>query len=94
MITTLLSINLPMLAQSDPAPIPQEAYRQVSSLTLMFAILGILLITVLSFIVVLRRSRRRKEALPKPASIEHVDAWAEAGRRFDNSIIEIDIDDN
>ncbi len=82
------------LAQASSESIPQEAYRQVSSLTLMFAILCILLIMTLSFIVVIRRNRRRKEAAPKPAPTEHVDAWAESGRRFDNSITEIDPNDD
>ncbi len=82
------------LAQTSGDPIPQEAYRQVSSLTLMFAILSILLIMILSMIVVLRRSQRRKADEKKPAPTEHVDAWAESGRRFDNSITEIDPNDD
>ena len=80
------------LAAADP--IPQEAYRRVSSLTLMLAILGVVLVTTLSMIVVVRRSRRRRDAMPKSAPTEHVDAWAESGRRFDSSITEIDPDDD
>lgn len=82
------------LAQADSQPIPREAFRQAFSLTLMFAILCIVLIMVLSFIVVIRRNNRRKEAEPKPQPTEHVDAWAESGRRFDNSITEIDPNDD
>lgn len=82
------------LAQTSADPIPQEAYRQVSSLTLMFAILSILLIMILSMIVVLRRSQRRKADEPKPQPTEHVDAWAESGKRFDPSITEINPEDD
>lgn len=90
-----LASNLALsLAQVAPDPIPEEAYRRASTLTLMFAILCILLIMILSFVVVIRRSQRRKESQHKPGATEHIDAWAESGRRFDNSITEIDIDDD
>lgn len=82
-----------ILAQSTTDPIPPEAYRQASSLTLMFALLAIVLIMILSLIVVLRRSQRRKASEPKPLPTEHVDAWAESGKRFDSSITEINPED-
>ncbi len=82
------------LAQAAADPTPQEAYRRASALTLMLAILGVVMVTTLLMIVVIRRGRRRQEALPKPAPTEHVDAWAESGRRFDSSITEIDPDDD
>ena len=82
------------LAQTASDSIPPEAYRRASSLTMMFAILGILFIMSLALIVIIRRNRRRKESMPKPDSTEHVDAWAEAGRRIDDSIVEIDPDDD
>jgi len=89
-----LLIPLVAFAQTSTDSIPPEAYRRVSSLTLMLAILGVILVTTLSMIVVVRRSRRRKDAMPKPAPTEHVDAWAESGRRFDSSITEIDPDED
>lgn len=89
-----LIIPIFTLVQSASNPIPEEAYRRVSTLTLMLAILGILLVTTLSMIVVIRRARRRRDAEPKPKPTEHVDAWAESGRRFDPSIVEIDPEDD
>lgn len=83
-----------MIAQTNTSAIPKEAYRRASSLTMMFAILSILLIMILAFVVITRRSKRRKDAQPKPVSTEHIDAWAEAGRRLDDSFIELDIDDD
>ncbi len=82
------------LVGSKPTPIPKEAYRQISTLTLMLAMLGVVMLTTLLLIIVIRRSRRRQDTLPRPAPTEHVDAWAESGRRFDSSIIEIDPDDD
>jgi len=82
------------LAQTNQDSLPPEAYQRISSLTLFVAILGILVIMVLSTILVLRRSQRRKQAMPKPEPTEHTDAWAESGRRFDNSIVEIDPNDD
>ncbi len=77
-------------AQTSPSnPIDPEAYRQVSALTLMVALLGVTLVTALAMIVVIRRSQRRKAQQPKPAPTKHVDAWTESGKRFDNSIVEI-----
>ncbi len=92
MIHPLSIIGL-TIAQAASDPIPQEAYRRASSLTLMLAILGVVMITTLLMIVTLRRSRRRKDTLPKPKPTEHVDVWAESGRRFDSSITEIDPND-
>jgi len=89
-----LFIPLITFAQTSTDSIPPEAYSRVSSLTLMLAILGVVLITTLSMVVVLRRSRRRKDAMPKPAPTEHIDAWAASGRRFDSSITEIDPDED
>ena len=82
-------------AQTSPSnPIDPEAYRQVSALTLMLALLGVLIITALAMIVVIRRSQRRKAQQPKPSLTKHVDAWAESGKRFDTSIVEINPDDD
>jgi len=82
-------------AQTSPSnPIDPEAYRQVSALTLMLALLGVVLITVLALIVVIRRSQRRKAEQPKPGPTKHVDAWAESGKRFDSSIVEINPEDD
>ncbi len=89
-----LSIVGLTIAQAASDPISQEAYRRASSLTLMLAILGVVMMTTLLMVVTIRRSRRRKEALPKPKPTEHVDAWAESGRRFDSSITEIDPNDD
>jgi heme/copper-type cytochrome/quinol oxidase subunit 2 len=94
MICSLFSSYSLALVQEASNPIPEEAYRQVSTLTLMFAILSILLIMTLSFLIVIRRSQRRKSTLPNPSTTQHIDAWAESGRRFDDSIIEIDVDDD
>jgi heme/copper-type cytochrome/quinol oxidase subunit 2 len=85
---------LSIVALAAAEPIPQEAYRRASTLTLMLAILGVVVVTTLLMVVVVRRSRRRRDAMPKPAPTEHVDAWAESGRRFDTSITEIDPDDD
>jgi len=49
---------------------------------------------MLWMIISLRRARRVRDALPKPKDTKHIDAWAEAGRRFDNSITEIDVEDD
>ncbi len=83
-----------VLVAQSLTPIPKEAYRQISTLTLMLAMLGVVMLTTLLMIIVIRRSRRRREILPKSPPTEHVDAWAESGRRFDSSIIEIDPDDD
>lgn len=95
LITSIASIDPLLLAQTSTDSIPPEAYRRASSLTMMFAILCIILIVILALIVMIRRRRRRVESLPKQDQpTEHVDAWAEAGRRLDDSIVEIDPDED
>ncbi|MGV6815086.1 MAG: hypothetical protein ACWA5W_08775 [Phycisphaerales bacterium] len=87
----------PLIAQAKSAAdnaLDPEAYRRASSLTLMVALLGVILITVLALIVVIRRSHRRKEQLAKSGPTIHTDAWTESGKRFDGSIIEINPDDD
>ena len=83
------------LAQLAVDPARQDAYRRGSSLILMVSLLGIIVIMVLALIIVLRRNRRRRDqAHPNRPSLKHVDAWAEAGRRFDNSITQLDPDED
>ena len=67
----------------------REAYRQWSALMLILILLGVIVLTGLAFVVAQRRARRRKSQLPKPKDAPNTDAWAEAGRRFDGSIVEI-----
>lgn len=81
--------------QAAPAPPngpPREAYRQWSSLMLILVILGVIVLTGMALIIVQRRGRRRKDRLPKRPSLPHVNAWEEAGRRFDGSITEFNDD--
>lgn len=94
MTTSLLFSVSMLLAQTSTNPTHQEDYRRWSSLLLLLAILSTLIVTTHLLIVVLRRSRRYRESLTKPKDTKHVDAWAEAGRRFDTSITEIDIEDD
>jgi len=94
MTPTLFPSIQAVLAQIHPDTIAEDAYRQWSPVMLVLLILSILLITALLLLVSLRRARRRRASLPKPKDTEHIDAWAEAGRRFDNSITEIDVEDD
>jgi beta-lactamase regulating signal transducer with metallopeptidase domain len=90
-----LFISIPeLIAQTSNKTPPPEAYRQWSSLMLILAILSVLIVTMLWMIISLRRARRVRDALPKPKDTKHIDAWTEAGRRFDNSITEIDVEDD
>ncbi len=81
-----------MLVQAASDSSSEDAYRRGFSLILMLSILGIVLVICLALIVVIRRAQRRSAALPKQGSTEHIDAWAEAGRRMDDSITQIDVD--
>ena len=83
-----------LLAQTDTNPLTPEAYSEISSLTLFVAIMGIIAVVVLGIIVTIRRSQRRKADEPKSPPTEHVDAWAESGKRFDTSITEINPEDD
>ena len=94
MTSILFTSIVALLAQTSDHMPPPEAYRRWSSMMLILAILSVLLVTAFWMIITLRRSRRIRDDLPKPKDIEHIDAWAEAGRRFDDSITEIDIDDD
>jgi len=76
-----------LLQQSQDAS-DREVYRQWSAMMLILILLGVIALTGLGFIVAQRRARRRKSELPKPKDAPKIDAWAEAGRRIDTSIVE------
>lgn len=66
----------------------REFYRQYAALMLILILLSVIVITAFAFIVTRRRARRRLEELPKRKDAPIADAWTEAGRRMDESIIE------
>ena len=70
----------------------REFYRQYSALMLVLILLCLIAITAMAFVVTQRRARRRKEDLPKPKQAPYKDAWAEAGKRMDDSFVEFDDD--
>jgi beta-lactamase regulating signal transducer with metallopeptidase domain len=86
--------HAPLMIDASQDAARQDAYRRGFTMIALVTILGLILVMMLAMIVVLRRSSRRKQARSKPKSIEHVDAWSEAGRRFDDSIVEIEVDDD
>ena len=94
MIYTQLTSLLFPLAQVAADDSRQDAYRRGYSLILMLSLLGILAVMMLVTIIILRRSRLRRQADAQLGPTEHIDAWAESGRRFDNSITEIDLTDD
>lgn len=81
------------LLQQSPSGGEREMYRQWSALMLILILLGVIILTGLAFLVTRRRARRRNDALPKPKNAPNIDAWAEAGRRLDDSFISFDSDE-
>ncbi len=73
-------LELLYILQSDPSQ--TQAVRRLVMLLLLFAVIGIVLVTCVALVFVLRRRRTRKsKAGQKRVPTESVDAWAEAGRR-------------
>ena len=91
MIPALLSTLQPLMQQS-PETGERAFYQQWSSLMLVLILLCIIVITAVAFLIAQRRARRRKSELPKPKDGPTIDAWEEAGRRIDDSIVEINDD--
>lgn len=87
-----LPSSLFTLMQQSPAGGERELYRQWSALMLVLILLGVIVLTGLGYLIAQRRARRRKDALPKPKDAPYVDAWAEAGRRLDDSFVEFNDD--
>lgn len=58
-----------------------QAIGSSARLLLVTALLGVILVTALTLIVVLRRNRLARARLRGERSIETPDPWAEAGRR-------------
>lgn len=81
------------LMQQSPRGDERELYRQWSALMLVLILLTVIALTGLAFLVTRRRARRRRDALPKPKNAPILDAWAEAGRRLDNSFVEFNDDE-
>lgn len=81
--------SLAMLAiQQSGDETQREFYRQYSALMLILILLSIIAITALAFIVTRRRARRRLDSMPKKPNAQIADAWTEAGKRMDDSIME------
>lgn len=81
-----------LLVQSPPGG-EREFYRQWSALMLVLILLTVIALTGLAFLVTRRRARRRRDTLPKPKNAPKIDAWAEAGRRLDESLVEFNDDE-
>jgi len=81
------------LLQQSPSGDEREMYRQWSALMLIMILLIVIALTGLAFLVTRRRARRRRDALPKRKNAPIVDAWAEAGRRLDDSFVEFNDDE-
>lgn len=73
-------LELLSILQSDPSQ--AHAIRRVATLLLILAIFGVVLVTCVAMVFVLRRRRKRgAETRRERSPTERVDAWAEAGRR-------------
>lgn len=82
--------TIPLVIQETPDAGRREFYRQWSALMMVMILLCVIVITGVAFLVARRRARRRMSELPrKKPGAPIADAWAEAGRRMDDSIIEI-----
>jgi len=88
------SLPTTFIAQTSDQPtnsqLTPEAYRDISSLTLFVAIIGVLAGITLGLVITTKRAHRRKARAPKSTPTTHTDAWTESGKRFDPSITEID----
>jgi len=75
-----MSLTL-MLAEAPAPALEEELVKESFTLLLFVALLGVILITGLTLLLVLRRNRlARARKLPKPAE-PTPDPWSEAGRR-------------
>ncbi len=73
-------LELLSILQSDPSQ--THAIRRVATLLLILAVIGVVLVTCVAMVFVLRRRRKRgAETRRERSPTERVDAWAEAGRR-------------
>lgn len=82
--------TIPQVIQETPDEGRRELYRQWSALMMVMILLCVIVITGVAFLVARRRARRRMSELPrKKPGAPIADAWTEAGRRMDDSIIEI-----
>lgn len=69
-----------MVLAASPPPGQREAARNVAWMTLGVALIGLVVITCLT-VLLLRRVRRRLTHGDRVRGTRHSDAWAEAGRR-------------
>ena len=82
--------TIPLVIQETPDEARRELYRQWSALMMVMILLCVIVITGVAFLIARRRARRRMSEVPKrKPGAPIADAWAEAGRRMDDSIIEI-----
>ena len=79
----------PLALQESAEQSQRVLYTRWSAMMMVLILLCVIAVTCAAFIVTQRRARRRKAEQPKPKQAPQTDAWAEAGRRMDDSITEI-----
>jgi len=91
-LSVVCAVNLPLLQLGQAYPARDDAMREGMSLLMMVSLLGVLAVTLLALLMVMRGVRRKKTKRQAEPTDVSVDVWIEAGKRLDSGITEFDED--